>query len=92
MRLMIATMMCLGMAGCQMIPPTVVVTVPTATDCGAAGLASYVGQPVTSLPATGAWTSLRVIKPGMLVTMDYSALRLNARVDATGKILQLTCG
>lgn len=92
MRLMIATMMCLGMAGCQMIPPTVVVTVPPVADCGAAALGSYVGKPVASLPTIGAWSVLRVIKPGMMVTMDYNATRLNARVTGSGKILQLTCG
>lgn len=92
MRLMLATMMCLGMAGCQIMPPPVVVQLPAAADCGAAGLTSYVGQPVASLPAAGAWTSLRVIKPGMMVTMDQNAMRLNARVDASDKIVQLTCG
>lgn len=93
MRLMLATMMCLGMGGCQMMPPPVVVVqTSAAADCGATGLTTYVGQPVASLPAAGAWTSLRVIKPGMMVTMDNNAMRLNARVDVSDKIVQLTCG
>lgn len=92
MRLILATMVCLGMAGCQLMPPVVVWPVPPVADCGAAGLGSYVGKPVTSLPTNGMWSVLRVIKPGMMVTMDYNPTRLNVRVTGSGKILQLTCG
>lgn len=65
---------------------------PVPDTCGAAGLASYLGQPVSALPAKGLWGSVRIIRPGMMVTMDYSAQRLNAHVDGSGIILALTCG
>ena len=91
MKLMVATLFCLGIAGCQVMPP-VVVQLPPADSCGAAGLSGYTGGPVTNLPATGSWGTLRVIRPGMMVTMDYSGARLNARVDAAGRIVTLTCG
>jgi hypothetical protein len=60
--------------------------------CGAETLGAYLGHPVGDLPATGPWGTLRVIRPGMMVTMDYSATRLNARVDPQDKILDLSCG
>ena len=41
--------------------------------------------------ATGA-DSVRVLKPGMMVTMEYSDSRLNLRVDEHGTILAVTCG
>ena len=64
---------------------------PLAT-CGAERLSALLGQPVSTLPATGPWGSLRLIRPGTAITMDYSATRLNVRVDGAGKIRDLTCG
>jgi Peptidase inhibitor I78 family len=32
------------------------------------------------------------VRPGMMVTMDYSAARLNVGVDTGDVILTLTCG
>ena len=34
----------------------------------------------------------RDLRPGTMVTMDYVASRLNARVDPMGRIVSLTCG
>lgn len=65
---------------------------PDLSSCGATGLDGLVGSPVTLLPTSGAWTTLRVIKPGQMVTMDFSPTRLNVRVDDAGTILALTCG
>lgn len=36
--------------------------------------------------------SIRWISPGMAVTMDYRADRLNAELDEDGAIVRLTCG
>lgn len=89
----------LGLAACgpQTVTTTRTLPMPTAAapslaTCGGDALLTYVGQPLALLPASGGWRSLRVIKPGMMVTMDYSATRLNARVDAEDRILSLTCG
>ncbi len=68
---------------------------PVPTDlhtCGGDGLAGLIGQPASALPDHGGWSTLRVIRPGMMVTMDYSASRLNARVDGKDVILALSCG
>lgn len=35
---------------------------------------------------------VRVIAPGMAVTMDYSAARLNLETDARGRIIRFHCG
>lgn len=61
-------------------------------DCGAGTLSSLVGQPVSALPGIGPWGALRIIRPGMAVTQDYSASRLNVRVDGTDTIESLSCG
>ena len=36
--------------------------------------------------------ALRVVRPGMMVTMDYREDRLNLHLDAKGKILNARCG
>lgn len=76
--------------------PVVTGTEPTPladlSQCGGTALHVLVGQPATTLPDAGGWTVLRVIQPGMMVTMDYSATRLNVRVDEADRILALDCG
>lgn len=71
------------------LPPS---PLPPADSCGAAQLQTLVGRPVAILPDAGPWSTLRVIYPGQAVTMDYSATRLNAEVNASGTILRLFCG
>ncbi|MBC7471610.1 MAG: proteinase inhibitor I78 [Ramlibacter sp.] len=34
----------------------------------------------------------RVLRPGQMVTMEYSAERLNLDVDASGKVASVRCG
>lgn len=94
MRLMILVPgLCLTLAACLPIPPDPAPT-PLAdlSQCGGNGLHALVGQRSTALPDKGGWGALRVIKPGMMVTMDFSATRLNVHVDHAGRILALDCG
>lgn len=89
-----AVLLSLSLAACLPQPgPKPVPLPPTTPDaCGAAALAPLVGRPLAELPATGPWATLRVIKPGMAVTMDYSATRLDVEVDGNGVIVKLSCG
>jgi hypothetical protein len=64
-------------------------------DAGKAG--SLTGQPATSevgsraLSMTGART-VRWIRPGAIVTMDYREDRLNIELDARNRVTRLSCG
>ena len=66
-------------------------------ECDAAPAQRYVGQKADStvvqaeLTATKA-KQVRVIKPDMMITMDFRGDRLNVRVDDDGKISAITCG
>ena len=51
-----------------------------------------IGLPVGALPPKGAWSAMRVIRLGDMVTMDYSTSRLNVTVDDGGRIVQLARG
>lgn len=92
MRLMPLALFPALLAGCVMIVPQPGPPVPDPGACGAAGLQALVGLSVRVLPRRGVWTAIRIIHPGEMVTMDYSASRLNVRVDGLGRILSLTCG
>lgn len=65
--------------------------------CGDVRVARLVGQVWTdslrapTLKRSGAGT-LRVIAPGMVVTMDYRPNRLNIETDEQGRITRITCG
>ena len=57
---------------------------------GADTLSAWLGQPASALPPREG--PVRIIAPGSAVTMDYRADRLNADLDAAGRITRLWCG
>ena len=65
---------------------------PTEDTCGAAAFQDLVGQDVSPVFATTFTTPIRVIRPGEAVTMDFSAERLNFRVDGDEVVQSVTCG
>ena len=80
----------LALAGCAAMPPA-------DAKCEAKGLARFVGQPLSPalqkrLQRRAGAQSVRVIRPGEMVTMDYRADRLNIRVDAQERMTRLSCG
>lgn len=65
--------------------------------CEAAPVQGFVGQVATQdvgarIMAQGHSASLRWIRPGMMVTMEYSESRVNVRFDNANVILSITCG
>ncbi len=85
-------------------PPPVSSTSPaadgsdTAAACSADAAQSFVGKPATEANvaaarvAAGAKGGVRVIAPGMAVTMDFRPDRLNLEVDAQRIITTVRCG
>lgn len=65
---------------------------PPADACGAATLQGLVGQPEGMAAAVKAPGPVRILRPGMAVTMDYSPTRLNIEIGTDGRILRLSCG
>jgi len=78
---------------CEAVPPE---PVPS-TSCNVDAARALVGRPATAglgteaLRLSGA-RRLRWIRPGDMVTMDYSPNRLNLHLDAQGRIERLACG
>lgn len=79
-------------------PAAAAAPMPTAAQsqkvatCAGDAILSFIGQPITNLPTTGTWSTLRVIHPGDKVTSDFVGSRLNAKVDGSGKITDIYCG
>lgn len=85
----------LGLTACASQPvPDAVASDGT---CNAGPAQSHVGKPATganvqaAFKASGART-MRSIKPGQAVTMDYREDRVNIHQDASGNIERISCG
>ncbi len=64
----------------------------TEDACGAGALQVLVGQPLAMFDPASVKGPVRVIAPGMPVTMDYRAERLNVEHDAARIITRIICG
>jgi len=65
-------------------------------SCGAEKLGAYIGQPasdevIAAITQSRGDKPMRVVTPGMAVTMDYRPDRLNVKVGEDGKISALDC-
>lgn len=78
-------------------PPPRIVDGGMGGSCDAKAAAAFVGQAISedvsnkAQAAAGA-RGVRIIRPGMAVTMDYRAGRLNLHLDDAGRITKATCG
>lgn len=59
--------------------------------CAASALQHYVGKQVNDVDLSGN-DPMRIVPPGVAVTMDYNPSRLNVSTDANGIIIRLHCG
>lgn len=67
-------------------------TMPDGASCGADELQHLLGQPGSVLDAMRFNAPVRIIRPGMAVTMDYRLDRLNIEIDENETIIRLRCG
>lgn len=70
---------------------------PASGSCNAAGAQFAVGQLATAnlveqaRQRAGAGMA-RMLRPGQVVTMEYNGSRLNVKVDAGNRVIDVTCG
>lgn len=83
----------LGLMACVPEPmPPAPDPAPMEDACGASALQGLVGQSAKKLETMRFAKTVRIIRPGMAVTMDYSAERLNIEVNAAEVITRVSCG
>jgi hypothetical protein len=82
-----------GLAACvaQILPPGGGDPMP-ADACNARQMQGLVSQPASVLAAMTFSRQTRVIRPGMMITEDYSTSRLNIYLDAADVIWSVSCG
>ena len=84
----------LTLAACVGGPAPVPLATPDrniADACGAAELQDMVGQSRDILATMKFAVPVRVIEPGMAVTMDFQPNRLNFAIGEDGTISSITC-
>jgi hypothetical protein len=64
---------------------------PIENACGAAELQDLVGRDAAVLQTMRFGQTVRIIRPGMAVTADYSAERLNIEIDGRETIVRVSC-
>ena len=89
-----AALAALALAGCATAAPP---TPALSARCDADSLGNLIGRPADTPLGAEAMrrsraTRLRWIRPGDMVTMDYSAQRLDVHLDAHGRVDHFTCG
>lgn len=72
-------------------------TMPGGPDCNAQPVQNLVGQKYSDSVGNDALRrsnsgSMRLLKPGQVMTMEYNARRLNIILEADGSISALRCG
>ena len=85
-------MILLMLAGCTEAVTEVETGDATEESCGLAEAESLVGQGVSAVTIPTRETPVRVIGPGMAVTMDFNPSRLNIEYDESGTITRAWCG
>ncbi|GEM_PF-3109871 len=65
---------------------------PPAEPAPACDFAMWVGQPVNEETVKATGRPYRILPPGSMATMDYSAERINVHTDDAGVVTEVTCG
>jgi len=60
--------------------------------CDAEMLGYLVGQQIGEIDTTTLPQPMRIIRPGMAVTMDYRTDRMNIELDEHDRVLRVYCG
>ena len=97
MRKLVVALALLAAAGCETVNDDIPANDDPRYACTTNNLGSLVGQQATQQLGTEALRisnarTIRWIRPGMAVTMDYRFDRLNIHLDASNAVTRLTCG
>lgn len=83
----------MALSGCMAVEPLPAKEpAPRALACGANDLQHLVGQSESVLAAMTFARPMRLIHPGVMITMDHNPGRLNINIGSSGKITRVWCG
>jgi hypothetical protein len=83
-----------ALAGCVATGDGIVAAPPSpeVAACRAPGLQYLVGQPDSVLQTMRLAGTVRIIRPGMAITQDFSPSRVNVQIAPDGRIARVWCG
>ena len=95
--LCLVPLLALPLAACAGKPMRTGGPLPPTLACDAAPARGAIGQTVTAdvlerVRVDSHAQVVRVLRPGQVVTMEYSAGRVDVRVDADNVVLGVSCG
>ena len=83
----------IALAGCQAGASPGGSAARSADDpCGAVKFGNLVGTSADKVDESRFPAGTRVLRPGMVMTMDYRGDRLNVVIDDSGKVNRVHCG
>ena len=90
----IAPIVLLAACGATLPDTPALPTVPPVAEdtCNANRYAPLIGQDATALERVLILGQVRVIRPGMAVTMDFRPERLNFDIDGANTVSRIYCG
>ena len=97
MRSVLVCLTLLAAAGCETVNDDIPVNNDPRYACTTANLGGFVGQQATTQLGADAMRAsnsrtIRWIRPGDVVTMDYSEHRLNILLDNANRVTGFRCG
>ena len=95
--LCLVPLLALPLAACAGKPMRTGGPLPPTLACDAAPARTAIGQPATAellerIRADSHAQVVRVLRPGEMVTMEFSAGRVDVRVDGGNVVLGVSCG
>ena len=94
----LALCLCLTACSAAVSPPAATtpsapsVPPPGSDTCSAAPYSDLVGQDATALERVLIMRPVRVIRPGMVITMDFRPQRINFEIGTDSRIRRVYCG
>ncbi|WP_224824094.1 I78 family peptidase inhibitor [Cognatishimia sp. MH4019] len=89
-------LLCLPLMACAVAQPAApdMPSLPTAAEdtCNARAQAGLIGADRDTLESTLILQPVRIITPGMAVTMDFLPTRLNIALNEAERVVRLSCG
>lgn len=87
----------LALSACMYVPVPVPTPAPGPAPapedtCGAQGFQNLIGRKVDVLNAMFIPHPTRILRPGMMTTMEFSPERVSFTVDGADIILEVSCG
>ena len=86
-----AVLLVLPLAGCVEITPSRP-ALPDLSSCTSNATHRLVGSPISLVNTSALASTVRILPPNGIATMDFNPKRTNVYIDEASRIVRITCG